>query len=275
MKARSRILQPGFFLNEDLSDLDFQTRLYFAGLFVLADKSGRLEYRPKQIKAYLFPYDDADIDFMTNSLAKLDFVSLYNAPCLPNQNNDEVVNIKQLTLVGRQKQYLQIINWDKHQNPHWNEKESEIPEQQQLTLVGSTKGLSSSLQVIERKRRIKRVINKEKQLQYNIIIMHLNEVTGKNFSVGEKMSDLSVSYIKKRLETGWTLEDFQYVHFVKAEEWLGTQFEKFLCPKTLYADSHYEAYRNQRPKDAFDNLPDVIKENAMLCEQMLREKGLK
>ena len=48
--ARARSLKPGFFRNADLVELPMEARLMFAGLWVLADREGRLEDRPKQIK---------------------------------------------------------------------------------------------------------------------------------------------------------------------------------------------------------------------------------
>src|SRR5262245_30051913 len=57
--ARIRSIKPGFFRNEDLAAFPFQHRLLFAGLWLLADREGRLEDRPKRIHADLFPYDPA------------------------------------------------------------------------------------------------------------------------------------------------------------------------------------------------------------------------
>jgi hypothetical protein len=75
--ARSRIIKPGFFRNEDLAELPAMTRLLFAGLWTLADKEGRLEDRPKRIRADVFPYDDltgADVHTMLHELAAGGFI---------------------------------------------------------------------------------------------------------------------------------------------------------------------------------------------------------
>lgn len=106
--ARSRNIKPGFFTNEDLVELDFATRLLFAGLWTVADKAGRLQDRPKKIKIDVFPADNLDIDAMLSALHNGGFIVRY-----------EVDGGK----------FIQITNWNKHQNPHHTEKNSVIPAQ--------------------------------------------------------------------------------------------------------------------------------------------------
>ena len=104
--ARSRNIKPGFFKNEDLAELSFETRLLFIGLWTVADREGRLEDRPKRIRVELFPYDNVDVESMINDLENSGFLFRYRA-----SNKD----------------YLQINNFIKHQNPHYREVASEIP----------------------------------------------------------------------------------------------------------------------------------------------------
>jgi len=104
--ARARNIKPGFFTNEDLVELDFATRLLFAGLWTVADREGRLQDRPKKIKIDVFPADNLDIDAMLQALHDANFIQRY-----------EVNGSK----------FIQISSWSKHQNPHHTEKASEIP----------------------------------------------------------------------------------------------------------------------------------------------------
>lgn len=105
--ARARNIKPGFFMNEVLSELPFETRLLFIGLWTLADREGRLENRPRRIKMQIFPMDDAlPIEPMIQSLADAGFVELYQV---------------------EGKNYCQIQNFLKHQTPHHKEVKSEIP----------------------------------------------------------------------------------------------------------------------------------------------------
>jgi hypothetical protein len=76
--ARIRSIKPGFFSNEDLADLSPWHRLCFIGLWTLADREGRLEDRPRRIKAMLFPFDrDVDVDQLIADLAQKAFVVRY------------------------------------------------------------------------------------------------------------------------------------------------------------------------------------------------------
>lgn len=56
--ARSRNIKPGLFKNEILGVADPIYTLAFQGLWLLADREGRLEDRPLRIKAETFPYRD-------------------------------------------------------------------------------------------------------------------------------------------------------------------------------------------------------------------------
>lgn len=108
--ARARNLKPGFFKNEELGELDPIERLFFAGLWCLADCKGRLEYRPKRLKIEILPYDDdADIERIVINLDKSGFIRKYSV---------------------QGEHYIEVINFAKHQNPHKNERDkgSEIPD---------------------------------------------------------------------------------------------------------------------------------------------------
>lgn len=104
--ARSRNIKPGFFANDQLAELPMSTRLLFIGLWTLADREGRLDDRPKRIKAQVFPYDDVDTDDGLNQLQRAGFLLRY---CRHGSR------------------YVQIVNFIKHQTPHHKEAPSEIP----------------------------------------------------------------------------------------------------------------------------------------------------
>lgn len=104
--ARARNLKPGFFRNADLAELPVETRLLFAGLWTLADREGRLADRPKQIKMEIYPADSFDVDELLQQLHDTGFIVRY-----------KVNNIK----------CIQVMNFLKHQNPHYQEKPSVIP----------------------------------------------------------------------------------------------------------------------------------------------------
>ena len=99
-------MKPGFFTNEHLAELSPWHRLCFAGLWTLADREGRLEDRPRRIKAALFPYDDLDIDGLLNGLSEKGFIVRYVADGVP---------------------CIAIPTFERHQRPKSDELPSALP----------------------------------------------------------------------------------------------------------------------------------------------------
>lgn len=105
--ARIRTVKPSFYKDEDLAEIAPLGRILFQGLWGLADREGRLEDRPKFIKAEILPYDDADVEDLIRELHDRGFVVRYE-------------------VFGRR--YIQVVNLVKHQTLHTKEADSEIPE---------------------------------------------------------------------------------------------------------------------------------------------------
>lgn len=113
--ARSRNIKPSIMDNEDLADFDPLCRLLFVFLWMLADREGRLEDRPKRIAAKALPFDrSADVDKMLSDLAHAGFIHRY-----------EVNGCK----------VIQIVSFLKHQTPHGTEKDSVLPDDSGLYTV--------------------------------------------------------------------------------------------------------------------------------------------
>lgn len=104
--ARARNIKPSFFTNDVLAEIDPLGRLLFIALWTMADREGRLEDRPKRIKAEALPYDDANADSLLDELQERGFILRYQAGG------------------GR---YIQVLAFTKHQNPHIKEAASSIP----------------------------------------------------------------------------------------------------------------------------------------------------
>jgi hypothetical protein len=107
--ARTRQIKPRFFLNTELSDLDPLCRLLFIGLWTIADRHGRLKLNPKKIKAEILPYEDLTCTALVRFLHQLTtkgFISTYRV------NGED---------------YLQIVNFEKHQHVHRDEKSCGFP----------------------------------------------------------------------------------------------------------------------------------------------------
>lgn len=104
---RARIIKPGFFKNEELAEIGPNGMLLFQGLWMLADREGRLEDRPKRIKIEVLPYfDDVDAEALLSALHDRGFINRYEV---------------------NGSRFIQIVNWSKHQIPHYRETPSQLP----------------------------------------------------------------------------------------------------------------------------------------------------
>ena len=106
--------------------------------------------------------------------------------------------------------------------------------------------------------------NKEKDNNiYSEIIKYLNEKANTNYRPSTKNTQ---SFISARLKEGFTVEDFKKVIDVKAENWIGTDFEKYLRPVTLFG-TKFENYLNEANKKGpiQKGHKENIKTNGSIC----------
>ena len=75
--ARTRDLKPGFFKNERLAECEPLARILWEGLWVHADREGRLEDRPLKLRVEILPYDVCDIENLLVQLAAQGFIVRY------------------------------------------------------------------------------------------------------------------------------------------------------------------------------------------------------
>jgi len=106
--ARARNIKPSFFTNEQVSDNCPLGRLLFIGLWTMADYKGDLEWKEKTLKIQILPWDECSVKQLAINLDKSGLVRFYS---------------------DGNKIYLNITNFEKHQNPHKNERDkgSDIP----------------------------------------------------------------------------------------------------------------------------------------------------
>lgn len=245
---RARNIKPGFFQNEDLVELPFETRLLFIGLWTLADREGRLEDRPKRIKMQIFPADNTDVDTMLDSLAATGMIERYSV-----ENN----------------KYIQVVSFRLHQNPHKAEKDSDIPPVPCEPVCGTVQapdeqGASTVLEPDEQggnpadslipdslipdstdKPIVGQKPNAVSSTVVVEVIQFLNDKTGKNFQAKHPNGDMTKSgeLVKSLLKKGYEVEDVKMVTARMCREWL--EDEKMcghLTPATLYRPSNFEKY---------------------------------
>ena len=234
--ARSRNIKPAFFLNEELAELDPIDRLAFIGLWTIADYKGCLENRPKRIKATILPYDNCDIEKIMINLEQSRFIASYNIQGKP---------------------YIKIINFEKHQNPHPNERKggSKIPDIDE-----------NNLYVIDNKEvainHDKDVTNREEDATNRAdslllipdslmsmsgkpdpkaILIFLNEKTGKKYQPVKANLNLISARLKEYSE-----DQLRQVIAKKCREW-GTddKMAQYLTPKTLFNATNFANYAGE------------------------------
>ncbi len=79
---------------------------------------------------------------------------------------------------------------------------------------------------------------------YSLVIDYLNRKASTNYRATTKNTQ---SFINARLKEGYAVEDFKKVIDSKSREWLGTDFEKYLRPATLFG-TKFENYLNEANK---------------------------
>lgn len=232
MSPRIRYLKPDFFKDEDLAELPFEARLFFAGLWNFADKAGRLEDRPQRLKVEIFPYDKVDIEKCLNLLSK------------PKNGSGKPFIQRYM---AKEERYIQIVNWDKHQKPHNTEKDSEIPPAPPLLLLimekgmekGTIKGMESVGQGLPQ------LSNAQVTVKYPLkeIIDDLNLILGTSYKPNSLKTQ---EIIQARIKEGFTLDDFKVVHRKMLRAWgADEKMAKYLRPITLYG-AKFESYLNMR-----------------------------
>lgn len=88
-------------------------------------------------------------------------------------------------------------------------------------------------------------INKKMLYSFSMeIIFYLNSITKSKFSYNNLQT---IALIEKCFQQGFTELDFYKVVDIKCNEWLGTDFEKYLRPCTLFGPN-FDYYVNQKEK---------------------------
>jgi uncharacterized phage protein (TIGR02220 family) len=79
---------------------------------------------------------------------------------------------------------------------------------------------------------------------YSLVIDYLNSKANTKFRASTKNTQ---SYINARVREGYKLEDFIIVIDTKCSNWLGTEWERYLRPATLFG-TKFENYLNEANK---------------------------
>lgn len=103
---RSRIVRPELFYNEFLGQEDPLATVLFVGLWCVADREGRFEWREQKLRAKIFPYREVDMSRLMQTLVNGEFVARY-------QHGQDAYGV--------------ILNFRRYQSINKNEALSSIP----------------------------------------------------------------------------------------------------------------------------------------------------
>ena len=246
--ARSRNLKPGFFQNEDLSACGPYAMILFEGLWCHADREGRLEDRRARIKSQVIPYFNEDCDALLAVLHDAGFIVRYEADG---------------------KKYIQVLMFDKHQNPHPHEVKSIIPsylsrQKHYKSRNGRDKShtnnavsllpitLTDSLNPITTLSGKPDVVLQEKQNNNQTltakaieVLEFLNTKTGRKYRGldGNGHPTVNLKLIIDRMKTGIDVQDFKTMIARKHRDWSADdKMKQYLRPSTLFRASNFEQY---------------------------------
>jgi uncharacterized phage protein (TIGR02220 family) len=105
--------------------------------------------------------------------------------------------------------------------------------------------------------------NNDKQINiYTVVVDYLNEKAGTSYRATTKKTK---EVIHARLAEGFTVEDFKTVIDKKCSEWIGTEFEQYLRPATLFG-TKFESYLNAKVVTKKQNKPDIDESKTDLDE---------
>jgi uncharacterized phage protein (TIGR02220 family) len=90
----------------------------------------------------------------------------------------------------------------------------------------------------------KEEVEVKEEVKSNVVIIldHLNSVVGSQF---RPTTAKTKQVINARISDGFTVENITTVIDKKADQWQGTEYEKFLRPETLFG-TKFESYLNER-----------------------------
>ena len=146
-------------------------------------------------------------------------------------------------------EYFAIAGWTEHQNTEGLEKIKEQNRIRQKKWYDKQKALPNAKPNVSITQPNATDIDKEKEgeeekekdtIPYDSIVAYLNEKAGTNYRASSAKTKTA---IHARFADGFTEDDFRTVIDKKCAEWIGTEWEKFLRPETLFG-TKFEGYLN-------------------------------
>lgn len=149
---------------------------------------------------------------------------------------------------------ITIPNWGKHQSLDQLENKKEYMREYMREYREKQKAIScktnSKTNVSSLDKDIDKELEKDLKEDIKYIVEYLNSKAGTKFKPENKETQ---KHITGRLNDGYTVEDFKIVIDKKCDEWMGTEWEKYLRPSTLFIPTNFENYLNAKVVKSIKN----------------------
>ena len=200
-----------------------------SGVFMM----GKIAYTDKML-ATIFRMKEATVTMALQTFEQFGMVEIIDGVItIPNWNKHQT-----LDSFEKKKERDRLYQAERRANQRLlAQKSSDKSSDNRSTIARPSNDKSSSVAISDID------IDKDKEEDKEIyihIVSHLNEKAGTNYKASSKKTQ---SCINARLAEGFTLDDFKTVIDKKSDEWIGTEFEKFLRPETLFG-TKFENYLN-------------------------------
>ena len=158
--------------------------------------------------------------------------------------------LEQLNMIVTDDGFFSIAGWEEYQNTdrlseirEYNRIAKQKSRAKQKLLVEVNDMSMTSQRCHDTDKDIEEDKEKEKEI-YSSIIEYLNQKAGTKFRVNTAKTK---TVIHARLAEGFTEDDFKTVIDKKCADWIGTDYEKFLRPETLFG-TKFEGYLNAKSR---------------------------
>lgn len=217
--ARSRNIKPALFKNEILGEADPVLTILFCGLWCLADREGKLEDRPKRIKAEIFPYRELpDFNGYLTELAQLGFIKRYS--------------------VGGTA-IISILQFAEHQSPHKTEKASKLPDRPEDTRVTCKQPLNNES-----------VTDVVGLIPDSLVLIPDSLDNSATASKSKRFAPPSIEEVRAYCEEkGYRIDPERFVNFYESKGWMvgKTKMKKWKAAVANWEKSNSE--KDQRTSD--------------------------
>ena len=164
-----------------------------------------------------------------------------------NGDNGQVIKLSVTPNVAKST-YYRIIQYGVDLFPKYIKNYSLVKKRNEIIInfIGSENVVNDVIEVPKvakekkpRQPKVKPITNDDLIIE---IIDFLNECTGKSYKANSKLAILNIN---ARLKDGYTKDDFVKVISIKTTKWLGTKWEDYLTPNTLFGNK-FESYLNEK-----------------------------